>query len=117
MRIPIIVGFLLLSLNSQSQKLFDNSSISHFSCGYFIGSLSSSYFGKTSKERLIVGTVTGLSAGLIKEIIDHKNSPKSGNFGDLLSTTTGAFIGSMVVNFVVNKSSKKKKYKNETILF
>jgi hypothetical protein len=117
MRGLIIGGFLLLSLNSKSQKLFDNSSISHFSCGYVTGSLTSSLFGKTPKERLIFGTMAGTTVGLMKEIFDHSRSPNSGNFSDLLCTTAGSFAGAMVVNFVINKSLKKKSIKNESVLF
>jgi ribosomal protein L33 len=78
---------------------------------YVTGSLTSSLFGKTPKERLIFGTMAGTTVGLMKEIFDHSRSPNSGNFCDLLCTTAGSFAGAMVVNFVINKSSKKKTYK------
>jgi hypothetical protein len=111
MRLIVLGLFLLISLPSMSQKLFDNSSISHVSCGFMIGSATSTFVGKTPTERLIYGTLSGTLVGLLKELGDNMRTPNSGNFGDLLSTTAGSFTGSLMVNYIINKNSNKKRRK------
>lgn len=104
-----ILVFFVISLHSFSQKNFDNSSIPHFTAGVTVGSISSSYLGKTNTQRMIIGSFSGMFIGAVKEMSDNMNTPNSGKFGDIVSTAVGGFVGSLIVNAAISRNSGKKK--------
>ena len=52
-----------------------------------------------------------MMAGIVKEIKDNMHSSGSVSFGDIVSTTVGGAVGSIVVNTVVRRNSEKKREK------
>lgn len=109
MRLFFILIFSISVSVCFSQRNFDNSSIPHFTAGVTVGSISSSYLGKTNTERMIIGSFSGMFIGVVKEMSDNMNTPNSGRFGDVVSTAVGGFVGSLIVNTAISRNSEKKK--------
>lgn len=91
-----------------SQKMLDYSSLNHCTAGIVIGSVSSSFIGSTNGQRIIVGAFSGTIVGVLKEVKDNMECPKSGNFGDLLCTTVGGVVGAVIVNTAIKRNEKRK---------
>lgn len=102
---------LSISLTGFSQRLFDNNSVSNFTSGFAVGALSSCYIGKNEEQRIIIGAFSGMMVGIAKEMKDNIHSPGAGSFGDIISTTVGGAIGSIIVNTTIRRNSEKKREK------
>jgi uncharacterized membrane protein YeaQ/YmgE (transglycosylase-associated protein family) len=100
----IIVLFLILvSFESYGQRLVDANTFNHWTAGATVGGLVSANFGKNNNHRVMLGLFSGMVAGTMKEIIDNNNRPGSGDFGDIIATTAGGFVGGLISNAAVGK--------------
>lgn len=100
-RIIIIVIFLFLSLNLYPQfNKVETDKILHFTTSYVITDISYHFLEKkTSKNKaLIYSTLIGISAGITKEIIDHKYGAGAQN-GDLIADGLGIGFSIIIIKF------------------
>lgn len=79
--------------------------------GVSVGALSSSYIGRNNKQRIIIGTFSGLMFGIAKEVNDNKRTKGSASVGDIISTTAGGMIGSLIINNTIKRNILKKRVK------
>ena len=107
----IIVFLILLSVNSYSQKLVDAHTFNHWTAGATVGGIVSANFGKSNNHRIMLGVVSGLVVGTLKEVVDNSKSRGSVDFGDIIATTSGGLIGGLISNAAIRKSKQKKKEK------
>lgn len=108
MRVLLILIGMVFCEHGFSQKMLDYSSLNHCTAGIAIGSASSSFIGSTNGQRIIVGAFSGTIAGILKEVKDNMESPRYGNFGDLLCTTFGGVLGAVIVNNAIKRNEKRK---------
>ncbi len=111
MKLLSFLFVLIMSTSTYSQRLFDTNSIGHFSSGFTVGAISSCYIGKGEEQKIIIGAFSGMMVGIAKEIKDNMHSPGAGSFGDIVSTTVGGAVGSILVNTVIRRNSEKRREK------
>lgn len=111
MKLLSLLFVMFISTSVFSQRLFDTNSISHFSSGFTVGALSSCYIGKSEEQRIIIGAFSGMMVGIAKEMKDNIHSPGAGSFSDIVSTTVGGAVGSILVNTVIRRNSEKRREK------
>ncbi len=108
----IIISILILvSFESYGQRLVDANTFNHWTAGATIGGLVSANFGKSNNHRVMLGVFSGMIVGTIKEMVDNSHHPGAGDFGDIIATTSGGFIGGLISNAAVRKATKMKKEK------
>ncbi len=108
----IIISILILvSFESYGQRLVDANTFNHWTAGATIGGVVSANFGNNNNQRVVLGVVSALVVGTFKEMIDNKNRPGSGDFGDIISTGMGGMVGGFISIAAVRKATKKKKEK------
>lgn len=111
MKLLSLLFVMFISTSSFSQRLFDNNSISHLTSGFTVGALTSCYIGKNEEHRIIIGAFSGMMVGIAKELKDNMHSPGAGSFGDIVSTTVGGAVGSIIVNTTIRRNREKKREK------
>jgi uncharacterized YccA/Bax inhibitor family protein len=105
----LVIILILVSIESYGQRLVDANTFNHWTAGATIGGLVSANFGKSNNHRVVLGVFSGLVVGTIKEMVDNSRHPGDGDFGDIIATTTGGFVGGLISNAAVRKATKKKK--------
>ena len=105
----LVIILILVSIESYGQRLVDTNTFNHWTAGATIGGLVSANFGKSNNHRVVLGVVSALVVGILKEMVDNKNRPGSGDFGDIISTGMGGMVGGFISVAAVRKSTKKKK--------
>lgn len=111
MKKVIVIFLILFSVNSYSQRLVDAHTFNHWTAGATIGGIVSANFGKSNNHRVMLGVFSGLVIGTLKEVIDNSKNPGSGDFGDIIATTSGGLIGGLISNAAIRKSKQKKREK------
>jgi hypothetical protein len=109
MKKVIVIFLILFSINSYGQRLVDANTFNHWTAGATVGGIVSANFGNNNNQRVILGVVSALFVGTLKEMIDNKNRPGSGDFGDIISTGMGGMVGGFISVAAVRKATKKKK--------
>lgn len=79
----------------------------HFTVGFGAGAMTS-LVGKTSRERIMIGTFSGAVLGVAKEGYDLYKGGKP-SLSDFVFTTLGGFVGATLVNTAIKRSSPKPK--------
>jgi hypothetical protein len=105
----LVIILILVSIESYGQRLVDANTFNHWTAGATIGGIVSANFGKSNNHRVVLGIFSGLVVGTIKEMVDNSRHPGGGDFGDIIATTTGGFVGGLISNAAVRKATKKKK--------
>jgi VanZ family protein len=76
----------------------------HFTIGFGAGTISS-LFGKTQRERIMLGTFSGAVLGVAKEGYDLYHGGKP-SLSDFVFTTAGGLVGSLVTNMAIKRRPK-----------
>jgi hypothetical protein len=105
----LVIILILVSIESYSQRLVDANTFNHWTAGATVGGLVSANFGKSNNHRVLLGVFSGMIVGTIKEMVDNSRHSGDGDFGDIIATTTGGFVGGLISNAAVRRATKKKK--------
>lgn len=112
MRKLFVLAALLVTFTSQAQwrmDNLDNNTLIHASVGVGVGN-AAAIFGKTPKQRFVFGLVSGIVAGITKEVYDSRQGQYAQTF-DVAATAAGGVVGAMMVNWAIKRNEKYKKRK------
>ena len=90
-----ILAILFISINLNAQDFGLTDTQLHIGATYVISSVTTSYvFNKTNnkKKAMLIGFGTGMTAGVIKELVDERMENK-----DVLGNIIGSALGCVVV--------------------
>ena len=82
-------------------------SYAHFVVGFGIGTGVSMVWGKTPRERVMLGTFSAAVAGVAKEGYDLYNGGRP-SVGDMALTTLGGFVSAKIVNWAFQRGKRKQ---------
>jgi hypothetical protein len=80
----------------------------HFVVGFGVGTGTTMLFGKTPRERIMLGTFSAAVAGVAKEGYDLYYGGKP-SVTDMALTALGGFVSAKIVNWAMQKGKRKEK--------
>lgn len=111
MKKVLLSALLFASLQSYAQynvKVDHVHSYAHFVAGFGVGTGVTMVFGKTPRERVMLGTFSAAVAGVAKEGYDLYMGGRP-SVTDMALTTLGGFISAKIVNWAMQKGKRKEK--------
>lgn len=111
MKKTALLAFILASMNANAQynmPIRHVHTYAHFVVGFGIGTGTSMVFGKTPRERVMLGTFSAAVAGVAKEGYDLYCGGKP-SVSDMVFTTLGGFVSAKIVNWAMQKGKRKEK--------
>ncbi len=110
-KVILLVVILLKMQTSNAQynvRVNHVHSYAHFVVGFGVGTGASMLYGKTPRERIMIGTFSAAVAGVAKEGYDLYYGGKP-SVTDIALTTLGGFVSAKIVNWAMQKGKRKEK--------
>jgi VanZ family protein len=107
----ILLAFIFLGTEIKAQynvHVNHVHSYAHFVAGFGVGTGASMLYGKTPRERIMIGTFSAAVAGIAKEGYDLYMGGKP-SVTDIAFTTLGGFVSAKIVNWAMQKGKRKEK--------
>lgn len=107
----LLSALLFVSLQSNAQynvPIRHVHTYAHFVAGFGVGTGTTMLFGKTPRERVMLGTFSAAVAGVAKEGYDLYMGGKP-SVSDMVFTTLGGFVSAKIVNWAMQKGKRKER--------